>query len=166
MKRRRHSRGGAVLEFALTGAPMLFAFLVIAEMGRAMWTCQTLTYAAHEVNHYVAVHGTHCGGANGCTLTVGSVATAAAHYAMGLNPGALRICLTSLTTSYSCNTITSYKSNRNPWPPTTDNTVGTTIQLRLEYQFKSALAVLWPGARPVSFATYNMGANSKQRVLF
>jgi len=166
MSRRRRSKGGGILEFGLAGIPMIFAFISIVEMGRAMWTYQTLAYATKETNRYIAVHGTHCGGSNSCKLTVGNVANAASNYAVGLDPGALNICLISPSTSYSCNTVTSYSSNSNPWPPTADGTVGTIIQVRLQYQFSSAIAMLWPGARSGTFGTFTMGAYSRQRVLF
>ena len=156
-----------MLEFALAGVPMIFTFISVMEIGRAMWTYQTLAYAAKETNRYIAVHGTHCGsGTNNCKLTVGNVANAAASYAIGLSPGTLNICLTAPSTSYSCNTVSSYSSNSNPWPPTADSTVGSVIQVRLQCNFASALAMLWPGAKGVSFGTYTMGAYSKQRVLF
>jgi Flp pilus assembly protein TadG len=167
MRRRRRSRGSTILEFALAGIPMIFTFISIVEMGRAMWTYETLAYATKEVDRYIAVHGTHCGsGTNNCKLTVGNVATAAQNFAIGLTPGDLNVTLTSPSTTYNCNPVSSYTSNSNPWPPVADTTVGTVIQVRMQYQFNSALAMVWPGTKPVAFGTFNMGAYSKQRVLF
>jgi Flp pilus assembly protein TadG len=166
MKRQRRSRGSGVLEFALVGVPMIFVFISITEMARTMWTYQTLAYAAKETNAYVAVHGTHCGGTNSCLLTVGNVATAAQNYAIGLSPGSLNMTLTSPSTSYTCNPISSCTSNANSWPPTADEPVGTAIQVRLQYQFNSALAVVWPGAKGTTYGSYNLGAYSKQRIVF
>jgi Flp pilus assembly protein TadG len=166
-KRRRNSGGSTVLEFALAGIPMIFTFIGIVSMGLTMWTYQSLAYASKEVNRYIAVHGTHCSsGTNSCNLTVGNVATAAETYAIGLSPSTLHMTLTSPSTSYTCNPISSCTSNANAWPPAADSTVGTIIQVRLSYQYNSALAMVWPGAKPTTFGTYDMGAYSKQRVLF
>lgn len=166
MNRRRRSRGSTVLEFALVGVPMIFVFISIAEMARAMWTYQTLAYAAKETNSYIAVHGSHCGGTNSCLLTVGNVATAAQAYAIGLSPGTLNLTLTSPSKTYRCSPISSCTGNSNSWPPTADEAVGTDIQVKLQYQFNSALSVVWPGAQATTFGTFNLGAYSKQRVVF
>jgi Flp pilus assembly protein TadG len=168
MKKRRRSKGSTVLEFALVGVPMIFTFISIVEMGRAMWTYQTLAYASNETNRYIAVHGTHCGsGSNNCKLTIGNVATTAEGYAIGLNTGTLNMTLTSPSTTQNCNPVSSCTSNGSAWPPAADSTVGTVIQVRLQYQFYSAIAMLWPSAgKGAIYGTYNMGAYSKQRVLF
>jgi Flp pilus assembly protein TadG len=167
MKRRRRSRGSGVPEFTLAGIPMIFAFISVVEMGRAMWTYQTLGYATKETNRYIAVHGTHCSsGSNSCSLTVANVAAAAEAYAIGLPNSGLVVTLTSPSTSYTCNPASNCSTNTNPWPPSADSTVGTVLQIRLQYQFRSAMAMYWPLTSPTQFGTYNMGAYSKQRVLF
>jgi Flp pilus assembly protein TadG len=167
MIRRHRSQGSTVLEFALAGIPMMLTFVSIVEMGLAMWTYQTLAYGAKELNRYIAVHGTHCGsGSNNCKLTVGAVATAAETFAIGLSPSTLNLTLTSPSTSYSCNPVSSCTSNTNPWPPATDSTVGTAIQVKLQYQINPAFTMVWGGAKAASYGGYNIGAYSKQRVLF
>lgn len=146
---------------------MMLTFISIVEMGRTMWTYQSLSYASKEVNRYIAVHGTHCGsGTNNCKLTVGNVATAAQNYAIGLNTSTLNLTLTSPSTSYTCNPVSSCTSNANAWPPTADSTVGTKIQVRMQYNFASALTMMWGGGQAASYGSYNLGAYSAQRVLF
>jgi len=167
MTRRQGSRGSTVLEFALAGIPMMMAFIGIVQMGLTMWTYQTLSYATKELNRYIAVHGKHCGtGSNNCTLTVAGVATAAEGYAIGLNTSSLNLTLTSPSTSYTCNPVTSCSSNSNQWPPSTDSTVGTAIQVRMTYQVNPAFTMMWGGAKAASYGSYTLGAYSKQRVLF
>ena len=167
MTRRQGSRGSTVLEFALAGIPMMMAFIGIVQMGLTMWTYQTLSYATKELNRYIAVHGTHCGsGSNNCKLTVANVATAAEGYAIGLNTSSLNLTLTSPSTSYTCNPVTSCSSNSNQWPPSTDSTVGTAIQVRMTYQVNPAFTMMWGGAKAASYGSYTLGAYSKQRVLF
>jgi Flp pilus assembly protein TadG len=167
MTRRQGSRGSTVLEFALAGIPMMMAFIGIVQMGLTMWTYQTLSYATKELNRYIAVHGKHCGtGSNNCTLTVAGVATAAEGYAIGLNTSSLNLTLTSPGTSYTCNPVTSCSSNSNQWPPSTDSTVGTAIQVRMTYQVNPAFTMMWGGAKAASYGSYTLGAYSKQRVLF
>ncbi len=167
MTRRRTSRGSTVLEFALAGIPMILTFISIMGMGLTMWTYQTLSYAAQELNRYIAVHGKHCSsGSNSCTLTVGNVATAAENYALGLTSSGLVMTLTSPSTTYTCNPVSSCTSNTNQWPPSADSTVGTLIQIRLQYQVSPAFTMVWPGAAAATYGSYNIGAYSKQRVLF
>jgi Flp pilus assembly protein TadG len=167
MTRRRASRGSTVLEFALAGVPMLLTFIGIVQMGFTMWVYQSLAYATKELNRYIAVHGTHCGsGTNNCKLTVGNVATAAENFAVGLSTSTLNLTLTSPSTTYSCNPVSSCTSNSNAWPPTADNTVGTAIQVKMQYQVNPAFTMMWPGASAASYGGYNLGAYSKQRVLF
>jgi Flp pilus assembly protein TadG len=167
MKRQRVSRGSTVLEFALAGIPMMIAFVSIVQMGLTMWTYQTLAYGAKELNRYIAVHGTHCGsGSNSCKLTVGNVATAAETFAIGLNPDTLNLTLTSPGTSYSCNPVSSCTSNTNPWPPAADSTVGTALQVKLQYLVSPGFTMVWGGSKATTYGSYNLGAYSKQRVLF
>lgn len=167
MKRRRRSRGSTALEFTLVGIPMMLTFISIVQMGLTMWTYATLSYAAQELNRYIAVHGTHCGsGTNACKLTVGNVATAAETVAIGLSTSNLNLTLTSPSTSYSCTPVSSCTSNVNAWPPSTDSTVGSVIQVRLQYQVNPVFTMIWPGAGGASYGSYNMGAYSKQRILF
>ena len=167
MTRRRRSRGSTVLEFALVGVPMILVFMSIVEIGLIMWTYTTLAYATKELNRYVAVHGKHCStGTNNCALTVGSVATAAESYAMGLSSSTLNLTLTSPGTTYTCNPVSSCTSNSNPWPPAADSTVGTIIKVQMQYQVTAVLPMLWPGSKGATYGNYNLWAYSAQRVLF
>ena len=167
MTRRRRSRGSTVLEFALVGVPMILVFVSIVEIGLLMWTYTTLAYAAKELNRYIAVHGKHCSsGTNNCALTVGTVATAAEGYAMGLSSSTLNLTLTSPSKTYNCNPVSSCTSNSNAWPPAADRTVGTLIKVTMQYQVSPALTMVWPGAKPATYGSYNLGASSQQRVLF
>ena len=167
MNKRRRSRGSTVLEFALVGVPMILVFVSIVEIGLAMWTYTTLAYAAKELNRYVAVHGKHCSsGTNNCALTVGTVATTAESYAMGLSSSTLNLTLTSPSKTYNCNPVSSCTSNSNAWPPAADSTVGTLIQVQMQYQVNTVLPVMWPGSAPANYGGYNLWAYSAQRVLF
>lgn len=167
MNRRRNSRGSTVLEFALAGIPMMLSFIGVVGMGLAMWTYQSLSYATKELNRYIAVHGSHCSsGSNSCSLTVGQVATAAESFAIGLSSSNLNLTLTSPSTSYTCNPVSSCTSNSNAWPPTADTNVGTAIQVRMQYQVNPAFTMVWPGAKAATYGSYTLGSYSKQRVLF
>jgi len=167
MIRRRRSKGNALLEFTLVGVPMILVFISIFEVGLIMWTYTTLAYAAKELNRYIAVHGKHCSsGTNNCTLTVGNVATAAESYALGLSSSTLNLTLTSPSTTYNCNPVSSCTSNSNAWPPAADSTVGTLIQVRMQYQVNMVLPMMWPGSPAATYGGHNLGAYSAQRVLF
>jgi Flp pilus assembly protein TadG len=167
MKRRRRSGGSTVLEFALVGIPMVLAFVSVVEIGLTMWTYTTLAYAAKEVNRYIAVHGKHCSaGSNSCTLTVATVATAAENYALGLSSGTLSMTLTSPNGTYTCNPVSSCSTNTNQWPPTADSTVGTVVKVKLQYAVNPVLTMVWPGAKPATYGSYNLWAYSATRVLF
>ena len=167
MRRRKNSRGSTVVEFSLVGIPMVLTFVGIVAMGLTMWTYETLSYATQELNRYIAVHGTHCGsGTNNCKLTVGNVATAAESFAIGLNTSSLNMTLTSPNGSYTCNPISSCTSNANAWPPSSDSTVGTAIQVRMSYQVNPAFTMIWADSKTAMYGSYTLGSYSKQRVLF
>jgi hypothetical protein len=146
---------------------MMLSFIGVVGMGLAMWTYQSLSYATKELNRYIAVHGSHCSsGSNSCSLTVGQVATAAESFAIGLSSSNLNLTLTSPSTSYTCNPVSSCTSNSNAWPPTADTSVGTAIQVRMQYQVNPAFTMVWPGAKAATYGSYTLGSYSKQRVLF
>jgi hypothetical protein len=54
-----------------------------------------------------------------------------------------------------------------PFPPIGANQPGTDrIEIDISTPFNSALAMLWPGAKPVSFASGTLGATSADGVQF
>jgi hypothetical protein len=54
------------------------------------------------------------------------------------------------------------------WPPngTSENQVGKLIRIDIRTRFRSAIAMVFPGAHTVSFAEADLGATSQDYVQF
>jgi hypothetical protein len=52
------------------------------------------------------------------------------------------------------------------WPATGLNAPGQTIEIDIVAPFTSALAMFWPGSRPVNFAVTNFGARSSDMMQY
>jgi hypothetical protein len=114
------------------------------------------------------MHGKNCtNNGNTCGITVANVASAIAGAAVGLPATNFNVVLSSATaTSVTCAPLSSCSSNSTPWPPAADNAPGLDIQISASYTFKSALAMLWPGAGKVNFATFTFVAYTRQPMQF
>jgi hypothetical protein len=71
------------------------------------------------------------------------------------------------TTSAAC----SLDATTNPcpasvWPPPGRNGIGQTIQIDVTTPFRSAIALFWPGAKPVHFGAFTLGASSSDNIQF
>ena len=168
MNRRRGRTGSTLIEFTLVGIPLIFVLISTFEMARGMWNYQTLAYAVRAGSRYAAMHGKGCSGSgNSCGITVSNVAGAISTAAVGLPAANFNVVLSSATAaSVTCAPLSSCNSNATAWPPTADNAPGLDIQISATYTFKSALAMLWPGAGKVSFGTFTFVAYTRQPMQF
>lgn len=57
MKRRRHERGQALVEFALIIPLFLFLLIAIFDLGHVVWANNSLSTAAREAARFAVVHG-------------------------------------------------------------------------------------------------------------
>jgi len=89
---------------------------------------------------------------------------------VGLDPGttSLTFCAPSRSVGGgSC--LAACKLNACPattWPPTGANSVGQTIEIDITVPFNSALAMFWPGWKPVTFMVATLGASSTDVIQF
>jgi Flp pilus assembly protein TadG len=182
-------RGSSTIEMALVGIPIIFTLISIFEMSRGMWMYHTLAYSVKVGVRLASVHGQNCinnppSVTNNCPKYISDIATVIRNAAVGLDPantlltfnasnGDITKCylgsssVTSVTTplgtAVGCLSLTTTQ-----WPPSTnsENQVGKQIRIDIRTRFRSALAMVWPGAGAVSFAEARLGATSQDIVQF
>ena len=181
-------RGSSTIEMALVGIPIVFTLISIFEMSRGMWMYHTLAYSVKVGVRLASVHGENCinnppGVTNNCPKFISDIAGAIKDAAVGLDPattlltfnasGDTKQCylgsssVTSVTTplgtAVGCLSLTTTQ-----WPPSTnsENQVGKSVRIDVRTRFRSALAMVFPGAHSVSFAEADLGATSQDYVQF
>jgi hypothetical protein len=175
--RSRSARSGqSLVEFTFVGIPLMFVLISIFEISRGMWMYHTLAYSVKEGVRYAIVHGVNCTqGGNTCQVnmgpanTVGTVSWVIRQAGVGLD-----LKKTSVTFIAGGNTTTCSLDNGGgtspcpftQWPPPGANQLGQTIEIDITTPFRSAIAMLWPGAKPASFAARVLGASSSDSIQF
>lgn len=158
--------GSVMLEFALTGVPLIFVMVSLVWMCLGMWQYHTLAEAVNVTARAAAVHGAGCAGQT-CATTVASITSLLAARAIGIPAGQLNVTLTSSASTVTCNPLTSCSSNSSAWPSLAGNTANTTnISVKATYQFSSAISLWTPDHGPSSFSAVTLGAQSTQPVVF
>lgn len=168
--------GSAMIEFVLVGIPLIFVLISIFEMARGMWLYHTLAYAVKEGVRYSVVHGQNCWTApNNCKVTVQDIARRVLDSGVGLVPEDLNMMLgagncngaTGLCSSQvTCNPATGCLADTNFWPAYPDNQPGLDVMFRVQYPFRSAIAMFWPGSRPQQFGLFTFSASSRETIQF
>jgi Flp pilus assembly protein TadG len=189
-KTMRKRRGGAaVIEMTFVGIPLIFVLISIFEMSRGMWVYHTLTYAVKEGTRFAIVHGENCVPnpptvLNNCATTIAKLAVIVQNAGVGLDLGTGTngtsltfyapaniagsinntggtLCYLSSAGTPPCSSLTT------TWPPANLNQARvSTIEIDINVPFNSALAMFWPGWKPMSFAQVNLGASSSDRIQF
>ena len=192
---RRKRRGQTLVEFTFVGIPLIFTLISIFEVSRGMWIYHTLAYAAKVGVRYASVHGINCVGStvnaklqnpNDCAVKMGpanppstgtlpSIAYVIRQAAIGLDPLKTTITFIDSGTSVTCNLDLTGGTSACPatiWPSydpagvSTYDLVGQPIRIDITTPFNSAISMLWPGAKPVRFASGTLGATSQDYVQF
>ena len=174
---RSKRRGQSLIEFTFVGIPVMFVLISIFEISRGMWVYHTLTYAVKEGVRYAIVHGQNCDpafGGNSCQVkmgpatTAGTIATVIRNAGLGLDPKTTMLTFTAAgTASPACSLdATATPCPATVWPPPGKNAVGQTIRIDIVTPFRSAIAMFWPGSKPVSFAVGNLGGNSSDNIQY
>jgi Flp pilus assembly protein TadG len=160
--RRSSRRGTALIEFTLTGIPLIFLTVSTVAVALDMWQYSMLTYAVETTARYVTFHGASCTqNGNTCGTTVGNVATFFKKQALGAN-SQVTLTLTDTSGSTTCSSpFTSCMSSVSAFPATTANGVGNDITVQATYAFNNPMAMFWRGN-----ATFNLGVTSTQRIVF
>jgi Flp pilus assembly protein TadG len=179
---RNPRRGNAVLEFTLVGIPVVFVLISIFEVSRGMWIYHTLAHAAREGTRFAIVHGQNCGtlptvcdksvADSCCKKTVADIAAVIRDAGAGLIPEDLTVTIRN-TNVFGANFdtvgpafLSTLLSDNTEWPTGTGSSPGNDIEITLTYPFRSAIALFWPGAGPVTFGTFNLPATSQDRIQF
>ena len=162
-KSRQRRRGSAMVEFVLVGIPVISIF----ELSRGMWTYHTMAYAVREGVRYAAVHGKGCASPHTCQVTIGQITSVIKAAGAGLPPSTTVVTFTPSSGSASTDTMANQLTNSGVWPPSTANTPGQNIKIRVKYPFRTFLAVFWTGAGGVNDSgVFNLGASSSAPIQF
>jgi Flp pilus assembly protein TadG len=130
-------RGSAMVEFALTFLLFLALMLGGLELGRAIWTYSTVSYAAKQAVRYAMIHGADNagidqGGNPRSQTDVGtSVESIAKSNAVGLQSDSIDVTTT--------------------WTP--DNSPGSAVKVRVSYPFATLFQVLTGGSGDLGIAS-------------
>jgi hypothetical protein len=167
-RRRRKEGGSAMVEFTMTGVPLLFIWISIVQMAMGMWNYHTLQYAIKQAGAYVSMHGSATGYCKSNNCRVEDAAAIMAQYAVGMPPSAITMTFTPVASDHStqlaattcalnsCQTNTTAFPNGNP-----------EFEMKAEYQFKTAMAMVSPGASGViKFSNPWFPAYTHQIVLY
>ena len=128
----------------------------------------TLAYAVKEGVRYATVHGQNCSTApNACAVKARDVATKIQYSGVGLDPNTTTLTFKSgSTTDFTDVTLADCLATTcdSTWPVV--NGTGQTIEIDMKVKFNSALAMFWPGSRPISFAVTWFSASSRDLIQF
>src|SRR5665213_1245225 len=179
---KRRQCGQALVEFTLVGIPLIFVLISVFEISRGMWVYHTLAHSVREGVRYASVHGNNCAtNGNTCVVNMGpigntcngsntSVAEVIRCAAVGLDPATTQIKFYTFTLGNaktlqgSC-TLATGSCSGTQFPPPGANRPGVDrIEIDISTTFTSAIAMLWPGSNPVSFASGTLGATSADGV--
>jgi hypothetical protein len=169
--------GQALVEFTLVGIPLIFILISTFEVSRGMWIYHTLAYSVRDGVRYASVHGWNCtqnGNTCNTLANVGNVASVIQFAGIGLDPAKTTLTFYTGPTDAAGDgklqiakcTLTACQGNATAFPPSGANFVGQPISISITSPFNSVIAMLWPGAKPVSFASGLLGATSTDTIKF
>ncbi len=170
MRRNPAQRGNAMIEMTLVGIPLMFMLLCIFEISRAMWVYNTMAHAVKEGVRFAVVHGQTCVSnppsiTNSCAKTVADVANRIKYMGIGIDGSITTVRFTSDAGAFDC-LLNDCVNDVSLWPPAGGNGVGHWVGIKISAPFPTALAMLWPGVRQVSFAPFHVGASAGERIRF
>jgi Flp pilus assembly protein TadG len=147
-RRNAGRKGNSALEFVLVGIPMIFVLISIFEIARGMWTYHTLAYAVREGVRYAVMHGQGCASPNTCQVTIGGISKVINYAGTGLDSNSVYLTFTPASGSASTDTMKNQMTSTTVWPPSGANSPGLAVTISAKYQFRTFLAVFWPGSGP------------------
>jgi len=160
MSRNKRQRGGAMLEFALTGVPLMFIVICVIQMAIGMWHYHTLQFAVKEAGAYLSLHGSGTGYCKSNTCQIQNVATILKNDAIGIPAASITVTFTPISSSdhatagsaYSC-TLSNCVTDTTVWPVSGYNSIGSEFEIKALYQWQNALGMVTfgAGASPVKF---------------
>jgi Flp pilus assembly protein TadG len=169
----RRQSGNTIVEFTLVGIPLIFVLISIFEISRGMWLYETAAHAVREGARYAAVHGNTCTSApNVCPISTVDIATAIQNAGVGLDPTQFTVTISSGTGVSPPSIVTGKLTDllRSSTPPpfslNSGSGPGEDVVIMGSYEFRSALAMFWPGGGHTSFAVVHLAATSRERIEF
>ncbi|HEX4277518.1 MAG TPA: TadE/TadG family type IV pilus assembly protein [Bryobacteraceae bacterium] len=162
-------RGSTLIEFALTGLPLIFLSISIFECSIAMLEYVSMANAATTAARYAANHGATCSQTpNSCTITVGNIAALIATFSWINDATLLTVSFTDNSGTSSCTLSVCETRTTTQFPAATSgaNAVGSPITIHLSYPVINPLPVFSSPNTGTAPNTYTLGANSTQVIQF
>ncbi len=178
---RSFTRGNALIEFTLVGIPLIFVMISVFELSRGMWMYHTLSTAVREGTRFAAVRANNCNvPPSNCAVTIRAIAQRINDYAVGMPATELRnVRFSSRTRTVQCSTLAaclgSGGAGSTYWPAAAPGatidlggeSMAGYVEIRAEYEFRSAIAMFWPGAGPGQvFGAFLFPASSRENIQF
>lgn len=152
MPGRQRQRGSALVEFVLTGVPLIFIIISIVQMSIGMWHYHTLQYAVKEAGNYLSIHGAGTGYCKSNTCQIQNVASVLKTDAIGIPASSIYVTFTPISSTDHATTGTAYScrldncvTDTTAWPTTGYNSIGSEFAILAKYQWSNALGMVAPG---------------------
>jgi Flp pilus assembly protein TadG len=165
---RNRRRGSTLLEFTLTGIPLMFLSLSIVECSIAMLEYDSMANAVAAAGRYAASHGATCAQTpNTCTVRIEDVANVIASSAWIISNSTMSVTFTDNSGSTTCE-LSVCETNAAQFPSSTGaaNAVGNPITINVSHKVTNPLPMFWPPTADVDDTGYNLSANSVQVIQF
>jgi Flp pilus assembly protein TadG len=165
---RKCRRGSTLIEFTLTGLPIIFLGVSIAQCSIAMFEYESMSNAVTIAARYAANHGATCS-ANGntCTIEIENVATLIANTAPIISPSKMTVSFTDNSGTTTC-TLSTCETNTAQFPSSTGNAnaVGNGITITVSHKLTNPLPMYWPPHEDADATGYTLSASSLQVIQF
>jgi len=165
---RNGRRGSTLLEFTLTGIPLMFLSLSIVECSIAMLEYDSMANAATVAARFAASHGATCAQSpNSCTVRIEDVANVIASSAWIISNSTMSVTFTDNSGSTTCE-LSVCQTNTAQFPSSTSaaNAVGNPITINVSHKVTNPLPMFWPPNADFDDTGYNLSANSLQVIQF
>jgi hypothetical protein len=159
--RREPRRGSQILEFTLTGIPLIFFLIGIFGVGIGMWGYYSIAAGVKNATRIAATRGPSCAG-QPCATTIGYYAKM---MLAGGVPGASTVIFTSAGGSAACATLSGCANDPTVWPSTAGTILGSDLTISATFLFQGLLPMVTI-AGTASIGSETFGATSQQMVLF
>ena len=169
---RDRRRGSTLIEFTLTGIPIMFLCITIVECSIAMCEYESMMNAVSIAARYAANHGATCSattnnGTNNCTIEIENIANVIASTAWIINTSSMTVTFTDNSGATTC-TLSTCQTNTAIFPSSTSgaNAVGNPITIQVTHRLTNPLPMYWPPHALADDAGYTLGATSVQVIQF
>jgi Flp pilus assembly protein TadG len=170
MIRRNPRRGTAMLEFVLSGIPMIFVWIGIVQMSIGMWHYVVMQHAVKTAGNYLAHHGSSYVAAGNTASTIQDAANVLSTAAIGIPASEVSITwkatpITGSAVTTTC-VLSACKTDATQWPPASASFPGSVVEIKADYVYKTSLAMFVPGKGTMRFNNPNLPGYTRQVILF